>query len=48
MLDHLGETAAAADLDAAVDATLAAGGAASTDSWASALSAELARAEGTR
>jgi 3-isopropylmalate dehydrogenase len=48
MLDHLGETAAAKDLDGAVDAVLAAGGAASTDRWASALEAELARAGATR
>jgi len=44
MLDHLGETAAAADLDSAVDAVLAEGGAASTGEWASALSAQLAKA----
>jgi tartrate dehydrogenase/decarboxylase/D-malate dehydrogenase len=44
MLDHLGETAAAADLDSAVDAVLAEGGAASTDAWASALSVQLSRA----
>jgi 3-isopropylmalate dehydrogenase len=48
MLDHLGETAAASDFDAAVDAVLAAGGAASTDAWASALEAELSRAGGAR
>jgi 3-isopropylmalate dehydrogenase len=48
MLDHLGEPEAAAQLDAAVDAVLAAGGAASTDAWASALSAELDRAGATR
>ncbi len=44
MLDHLGEPAAASDLDAAVDAVLAEGGAASTDGWASALAAQLAGA----
>jgi 3-isopropylmalate dehydrogenase len=44
MLDHLGETAAAADLDSAVDTVLAEGSAASTDAWAAALSAELSRA----
>ncbi len=43
MLDHLGEPAAAADLEAAVDAVLASGGAASTDAWAEALTAEVAR-----
>ena len=48
MLDHLGEPEAAAQLDAAVDAVLAAGGASSTDAWASALSAELSRAEASR
>ena len=48
MLDHLGETAAAADLDAAVDAVLAAGGASSTEQWASALSGKLAEAGVTR
>jgi 3-isopropylmalate dehydrogenase len=47
MLQHLGEPEAAAALDAAVDAVLAAGGAASTDEWATALSAELANAGGT-
>jgi 3-isopropylmalate dehydrogenase len=45
MLDHLGEAQAAADLDAAVDAVLAAGGANSTDKWASSLSGELSRRE---
>jgi 3-isopropylmalate dehydrogenase len=44
MLDHLGEPEAAADLDAAVDAVLAQGGAATTDAWASALCAELTKA----
>jgi 3-isopropylmalate dehydrogenase len=48
MLDHLGEPTAAADLESAVDAVLAAGGAASTDTWASALEAELARAGAAR
>ncbi len=48
MLDHLGEPAAAAELEAAVDAVLAAGGAASTDAWARALSAELTRTEVSR
>ena len=48
MLDHLGEPAAAADLDSAVDAVLAAGGAASTEAWAGALSAELSRTEASR
>src|SRR6185437_4519452 len=48
MLDHLGETAAAADLDAAVDAVLTVGGAASTSAWADALARELDRAEGSR
>jgi 3-isopropylmalate dehydrogenase len=48
MLDHLGETAAAFDLEASVDAVLAEGGAASTSAWASALSAQLDRAGGAR
>jgi 3-isopropylmalate dehydrogenase len=48
MLDHLGEPAAAAELEAAVDAVLSAGGAESTDKWASALSAELTRTEVSR
>ena len=48
MLSHLGEAAAAADLEAAVDAVLAAGGASSTDAWASALSAELSHSGGSR
>jgi 3-isopropylmalate dehydrogenase len=43
MLDHLGEAAAAADLEAAVDAVLAAGGADSTEGWSKALTAEVAR-----
>ena len=37
MLAHLGEDAAAADLDAAVDAVLAAGAPASTGEWEKAL-----------
>jgi 3-isopropylmalate dehydrogenase len=41
MLDHLGEQAAAADLDAAVSAVLAAGAPASTADWAAALLAAL-------
>ena len=45
MLDHLGEPAAAAALEGAVDAVLAAGGAGSTTAWADALSAELASSE---
>jgi 3-isopropylmalate dehydrogenase len=44
MLDHLGETAAAAELDAAVDAVLGAGGAGSTQAWADALAAHLTSA----
>src|SRR5215469_13494543 len=48
MLDHLGEAAAAADLDSAVDAVLAAGGAATTSAWADALSSELDRLGGAR
>ena len=48
MLDHLGEAAAAVDLDAAVDAVLARGGASSTRAWAEALSGQLARAEADR
>jgi len=43
MLDHLGEAAAAAGLEAAVDAVLAAGGAGSCQGWSEALSAEVAR-----
>ena len=41
MLSHLGEDSAARDLEAAVDAVLASGGASSTSDWASALSASL-------
>jgi 3-isopropylmalate dehydrogenase len=41
MLDHLGERAAAADLDDAVSAVLAAGAPASTQGWADALTANL-------
>jgi 3-isopropylmalate dehydrogenase len=41
MLDHLGEQAAAADLDAAVSAVLAAGSPASTSDWAAALRTAL-------
>ncbi|HEX9064435.1 MAG TPA: 3-isopropylmalate dehydrogenase [Streptosporangiaceae bacterium] len=48
MLDHLGEPDAAAELDAAVDAVLEAGGADSTQAWADALSAQLAGTEATR
>jgi 3-isopropylmalate dehydrogenase len=48
MLDHLGEPAAAAELETAVDAVLAAGGADSTDAWAKALSGELTRTEISR
>ena len=43
MLDHLGEQEAASDLEAAVDAVLAEGGAASTGAWAEALAAEVSR-----
>ncbi len=43
MLDHLGEPGAAAELDAAVDAVLAKGGAPTTDAWADALTAEVSR-----
>jgi len=43
MLAHLGEAAAAADLDAAVDAVLAAGPPATTGKWEKALLAELGR-----
>jgi 3-isopropylmalate dehydrogenase len=43
MLDHLGEPEAAAELEAAVDAVLAYGGAPSTDAWAEALTAEVSR-----
>src|SRR5262245_2811134 len=48
MLDHLGEAAAAAEVEAAVDAVLAKGGAASTDAWAEALTAQLALTEVAR
>ena len=46
MLDHLGEPEAAADLEAAVDAVLAAGGAGATDGWAAALSERLSAGVG--
>ena len=45
MLDHLGEAAAAADLEAAVDAVLATGGRPSTQGWADALAAHLSSSE---
>jgi 3-isopropylmalate dehydrogenase len=48
MLDHLGEPAAAAELDAAVNAVLGAGGAESTQAWADALAAQLAHTEADR
>ena len=48
MLDHLGEPAAAAELDSAVDAVLAAGGQPTTRAWAEALSAQLAHMEVSR
>jgi 3-isopropylmalate dehydrogenase len=48
MLDHLGETTAAAELDAAVDAVLATGGAGSTQAWTDALAAELSEPEVSR
>ena len=48
MLDHLGEPQAAAELEAAVDAVLAMGGAASTATWADALAEQLAHTEGAR
>jgi 3-isopropylmalate dehydrogenase len=41
MLDHLGEAAAAADVEAAVDSVLAAGGAATTGEWAAMLATEV-------
>jgi len=44
MLDHLGEPAAAADLDAAVDAVLATGGRSTTAAWSDALAAHLTNA----
>ena len=47
MLTHLGEDAAAADLDAAVDAVLAAGAPASTGEWEKALLAQLGQVGGT-
>jgi len=43
MLDHLGEAAAAAELEAAVDTVLAAGGANSTEAWSDALTAEVSK-----
>jgi len=43
MLDPLGEAAAAAELEAAVDTVLAAGGASSTEAWSDALTAEVSR-----
>ncbi len=48
MLDHLGEPAAAADLDTAVDVVLAAGGQPTTQAWADALAAHLAHTEVAR
>jgi isocitrate/isopropylmalate dehydrogenase len=42
MLDHLGEPEAAAQLEAAVDAVLAAGGQPTTQAWADALTERLA------
>ncbi len=44
MLDHLGERAAAGELESAVDAVLASGGATSTRGWADALSTRLGQA----
>ena len=41
MLDHLGETAAGEDLDAAVSAVLEAGAPETTDGWEAALDAAL-------
>jgi isocitrate/isopropylmalate dehydrogenase len=41
MLSHLGEAAAAAELDAAVDAVLAAGAPATTGEWEKALLVQL-------
>jgi tartrate dehydrogenase/decarboxylase/D-malate dehydrogenase len=43
MLDHLGQPQAAADLEAAVEAVLAAGAPTATDAWHKALADELAR-----
>jgi tartrate dehydrogenase/decarboxylase/D-malate dehydrogenase len=43
MLDHLGQPQAAADLEAAVEAVLAAGAPSATDAWHKALAAELTR-----
>ena len=43
MLDHLGQPQAAADLETAVDAVLAAGAPTATDAWHKALAGELAR-----
>ena len=43
MLDHLGQPQAAADLDAAVEAVLAAGAPTATDAWEKALADGLAR-----
>ena len=45
MLDHLGETTAAAELDSAVDAVLGTGGRSSTNEWTDALAARLTGAE---
>jgi isocitrate/isopropylmalate dehydrogenase len=42
MLDHLGERAAAADLDAAVSAVLASGSAGTTSDWDTQLQKVLA------
>jgi 3-isopropylmalate dehydrogenase len=45
MLDHLGEPNAAAELESAVDAVLAKGGAPATQAWADALADQLAHTE---
>jgi len=48
MLDHLGEPAAAAELEAGVDAVLANGGATTTQAWADAIAEQLAHTEVAR
>jgi 3-isopropylmalate dehydrogenase len=48
MLDHLGETQAAAELDTAVDAVLADGGRPTTEAWVDALAGNLAGAGAAR
>jgi isocitrate/isopropylmalate dehydrogenase len=48
MLDHLGETEAAADLDAAVSSVLGAGAPDTTSGWDDALRSALSATAGAR